>query len=515
MLVLTTPRRRAVAPLRRLGAVRDVLVVFAALCFGTAVLVVSLRMAGPYFPLAFVVLVSLAGSILVKPIFGVYLTIFLTLVSDGPTIEWYPFALNFSSRQSILFLHDSLTISPIEIFLGLTMLAWFAHVAGAREWRLEGRPVLLPMVAFVFCLMVGMVWGLGIQGGDTTVAIWELRPLLYMPVMFFLVSNLFTRTVHYIRLSIVALAAISVQNVLALQHYLGLDPIQAEELEGLTEHAGSIHYDWLFVLLIAALTIKHCTSGFRFLVLLAAMPTFVTFVLSQRRAAVVALGAGVLLYFIVLLVRQRATFLKLFPVTVLAVAGYSVAFWNSSGGVGFGARAIKTVLSPEELSERDTNSNIYRLIENYNLVFTIRNNPLFGVGFGQPFDQPVTLPDISFFVFYEFIPHNSILWIWLKTGYLGFVTLLVIVAFTLRAGTRATLALPSGNLLAVTIAGLGYVVMFLVFAFVDIAWDSRSTLFLGACIALCANVVRLWESEHPDRSDGTASEHPVPVSTGS
>jgi hypothetical protein len=483
---------------------------------GMFVTFVSLRMTGPWFPLAFVLLACLAMSIFVKPILGVYLTIFLALVGDGPTIEWYPFALNFSSRQSILFLHDSLTISPIEVYLAITALAWFAQLASTREWRLEGRPVLLPMTLFVSCLVIGLVWGIGVNGGDTNVAIWELRPLLYMPVMFILVSNLFTRTSHYMYLAIAAIAAISIQNVFAIYFYLGLDPVAAEEIEGLTEHAASIHYDWMIVLLIAALTIRRCTPGLRILLVLSGIPTMVTFVLSQRRAAVVALGAGMLMYFLILLVRQRRTFMTLFPVTLLAVVGYTAAFWNSSSGVGFGARAVKTVIAPDALSDRDTSSNIYRLIENYNLVYTVRANPLLGVGFGQPFEQPVQLPDISFFVFYEYIPHNSILWIWLKTGYIGFVTLLVIVAFTVRAGTRAALALPTGNLLAATIAALGYVVMFLVFAFVDIAWDPRSTLFLGACIALCANIVRLWEQEQPDNEStgGTAAEIDHPVRAG-
>lgn len=478
---------------------------------GLSIAFVGSRMAGPWFPLAFVLLACLALAIFVKPVVGVYLTVFFALVGDGPTIEWYPFGLNFSSRQSILFLHDSLTISPIEIYLGLTAVGWFAQMAGERRFRLEGRPVVGPMMLFIVMLTIGFVWGIGVQGGDTNVAIWELRPVLYMPVMFLLVSNLFTRSEQYTRLAVLAIVAISIQNILAFYHYLGLDEVAVEELEGLTEHAASIQYDWMFVLLIALLTVRHCTLGLRLFTAVAAAPTMVAFVLSQRRAAVVALGAGLLLYFLVLFVRQRRTFFVLFPITVLAVLGYTLAFWNSSSGVGFGARAVKTVFAPEALSERDTSSNIYRLIENFNLVFTIRSHPLLGVGFGQPFDQPATLPDISFFVFYEFIPHNSILWIWLKTGYLGFVTLLVIVAFTLRAGTRAALTLPSGNLLAVTIASLGYVVMFLVFAFVDIAWDPRSTLFLGACMAMCANVVRLWEREQPDID--VAEESQIPART--
>ena len=99
--------------------------------------------------------------------------------------------------------------------------------------------------------------------------------------------------------------------------------------------------------------------------------------------------------------------------------------------MGFGAIAIKSVIAPGALSKEDESSDLYRRIENYDLVYTAHAKPLTGVGFGKPFYRPVPLPDISFDVFYQYIPHNSILWIWLKTGYLGFVALLFVIAATL------------------------------------------------------------------------------------
>ena len=47
---------------------------------------------------------------------------------------------------------------------------------------------------------------------------------------------------------------------------------------------------------------------------------------------------------------------------------------------------------------------------------TIKAKPITGLGFGQRFYRPFPLPDISFFPFYEYMPHNSVLWIWIKTG---------------------------------------------------------------------------------------------------
>lgn len=455
------------------------------------------------FSFAFAMLVFGAAAILIRPILGVYLTLFFVLIGDGPTIHWFPFALNLSSEESILYVHDALTFTPIEIYLSVTVVSWIAHVAGARQWRLSGSPVLWPLMIFAGLVVIGVLYGVGVRGGSLTVAIWEVRPILYIPVMFVLVSNLFTRTKHYVCLAATAVGAISIQNVLAIQHYNALPRGERELMEGLTEHAAAVHYDWLFMLLLA-LCLFGGSRRARILVAIAAIPTVYVFVLSQRRAAVIALVAGFLAFSLVLYVRRRSAFMVMMPIVGVMTAMYTAAFWNATGGVGFGARAIKSVIATDQVSERDASSNVYRAIENYNLVFTVRSEPLMGVGFGMPFYQPWPLPDLSFFVFYEYIPHNSIVWIWLKAGYLGFVMLLFVIAVTLRAGIGAALRLPFGNGLAVTVGALTYVVMYLVFAYVDIAWDPRSTLFLAVCMATCVNMVRLHEDESGVRARGSS-----------
>jgi hypothetical protein len=184
------------------------------------------------------------------------------------------------------------------------------------------------------------------------------------------------------------------------------------------------------------------------------------------------------------------------PVTLLLTVGYTAVFWNATEGVGFGARAMKSVIGSDEASDRDKSSDLYRDVENYNLVYTVRAEPLTGVGFGKPFYRPIQLADISFFVFYEYIPHNQFLWIWLKMGYFGFVALFFVIAATVRAGTRAAMRLPPGNSLAIAVGALCYVAMFFVFASADISWEPKSAVFLGLCIATCANILRLDQTGH-------------------
>ena len=48
---------------------------------------------------------------------------------------------NFSSRESLLYIHDALTFAPVEVWLALTLIGWFVQSAGSRQWTLRGRPL--------------------------------------------------------------------------------------------------------------------------------------------------------------------------------------------------------------------------------------------------------------------------------------------------------------------------------------------------------------------------------------
>lgn len=448
------------------------------------------------FMLAFAVLLFGAIAILVYPLLGVYLIVFFSVVSEYQGSGWYPWSLNFSSRGSVLFVHDALSLSPLDLYLGLTLLSWLVRAASDREARAGGGELRWPMAAFGTMAFAGLVWGVGVRGGDRVIAIWEFRPVLYLPLMYLLTSKLFTRTAHYRAAFAVALAALVIHDGLAYGYYAAMSAETRAALETLTEHQASVLYAWCLLLLVALVAFRGGSARWRIPVAVIALPTAGLFVLSQRRAAFVGLAFGFIVFSIVLAYRRRRAFRVMVPTVTVLALGYTAAFWNSTSGIGFGARAVKSVFASDTVSERDAASNIYRTIENVDLLFTIRTEPLTGVGFGRPFYQPYALPDISFFEFYQYIPHNSVLYIWLKMGYPGFVALLLTLAFAIRAGIRAALRLPSGDHLAINVAALAYVTMFSVFAFVDIAWEARTSVFLAVCMATCANYLTLWEHEH-------------------
>ena len=67
---------------------------------------------------------------------------------------------------------------------------------------------------------------------------------------------------------------------------------------------------------------------------------------------------------------------------LIILSGYVGAFWNSTGSAGFPAQTIKTLIAPGSAATDDTNSDLYRMAETYNLVYTIRLTPLLGLGLG-------------------------------------------------------------------------------------------------------------------------------------
>ena len=217
--------------------------------------------------------------------------------------------------------------------------------------------------------------------------------------------------------------------------------------------------------------------------------------LSQRRAAVIGLGASLILFFVLLFWRQRRTFWKVAPIVLIAVVGYLGVFWNSTSDAAFPAQAVKTVIAPDQVSAEDQSSDLYRQIENFDLHYTIRSSPITGLGFGQKFLRPVPLPDISSFEFYEYIPHNSMLWIWIKMGFAGFVAAFFMFGRSIMLGVAKLKRMRYPPDVLANTGALLFLVTFAIYTYVDIAWDARNTVFLGFTIAMCTSVVR---SSTPD-----------------
>ncbi|BAN01768.1 O-antigen ligase family protein [Ilumatobacter coccineus] len=505
-MIATSVRRRASDVVGRVLSSQQLsfLIAYGALLFvGLFVAGISWKRSyQPYLGISLALLLCIWVAWFVRPRLGLALTVFCALIGDAVTVSWFPFNKNMSSPESLLFIADGLTISPLEMTLGVAVVAVGLHGLAERGRPFESSPLIRPLAVFVAAVVFGFLNGIA-RGGDLRAAVFEVRPLLYFPVVYLLAANVCRDARDFRRVFYLALAAITIQSLLSIEYLLRQPAFVRENLETLTEHGSSIGMNLIAIVLLTSLTIRSCSTRLRWLLFLAAIPVTVIYLLSQRRAAFIGFAVALILLCVVLFWRQRNTFWKVVPALAVVALGYVGAFWNSDTTIGFPAQAVKTVIAPDQLSEKDQSSDIYRVIENIDLHATIRSSPITGLGFGQKFLRPIPLPDISAFEFNEYIPHNSFLWIWIKTGFAGFVTLLYVMARSISLGMSRVRRQRRGDDLAITVGALAFVVMYSIFVYVDIAWEPRNAVLFGTALALCTSQLKRSEVENPASEIGT------------
>lgn len=459
---------------------------------------------------ASIALFVLLGAVVaagIRPVLGVYAIVFLTMVGDNVTSEWFPFAKNLSAKESLLYLSNQFFLSPLEILVGATLLFFFIGRIGAQPRQpLVKGPLYWAIALFTVFVLFGFMYGLA-KGGDPRVALYEGRHMFMILPVYLLIVNLCDRTTLW-RLAWTAVVAIYINVFLALLYLANLSPLDRESLEALGEHASAVHWNVLILLPLVAFLYRSSQAWTRLVLVAMLFPVGLAYLTAQRRASVAGLVGAIAVVMLTLWWHNRARFMVIVPILAVVTAGYTAAFWNSQSSAGFPAQAIKTIIAPDSVSEADQGSDLFREIENFDLNFTIRAAPVFGLGFGHEFYRPIELPDISFFEFYRYIPHNSILWVWVKTGFFGFASMLLMFAVAMRAAGQTIITRIDAASKGMALIGLCYVMMYVIYAFVDIGWDPRSMVFLALSFALCTQI----EREKPpseDRDEDEAEAEPI------
>lgn len=464
-------------------------VVYVAACAGGLLLAAVARrnLFEPYLGVSLALLALLLTCWLVGPRQSLYAALFLTAVSDRVTVAWFPFVKNLSSPESIAYVADGLSASPLDAALALGAL-----VSVGRQWARHRRlvaPSSVSRALLVFMAMVayGFLNGL-VRGASVRLALIESRPVWYIGLVFVVAVNELTTTAHARRAMWAIIAGVMVQSVLSIDFLRRLSPAERSALEDLNEHGSAIGHNLVLFALLAVVALGAGMAGHVSLLAIAAAPTAFVYAISQRRAGFGALVLAIALLAIVLYWHRRKVFWTLVPTTALLLAGYTAAFWNSTGAIGFGAQAVKSIVAPGSSSEADQASDLYRIIEAYDLNFTIRTSPIRGLGFGQPFYQPVALPPITDFELSSYLPHNSILWVWVKLGFVGFVAMFLLFGRALMSAGEWARSSARDSDLVVTVLAASVVIMYATFTWYDISWDARNTTFLGVALALCGRI---------------------------
>ena len=387
---------------------------------------------------------------------------------------------------------SGLVATPLEILLILTVAIWLVKGVATRASSFRGGRLTLPISLFGISLVAGLGRGLA-SGGDAYLALWESRWLFYIVICYFLATGLVRTRRHVETLTGLAIAGTGLYAIEGAYRRIAL--IDTGRLAGAPEGWYS-HESVIFLVAFLMLVVAQWAFGaprWQRLADLALAPiALFTLFASERRAGMIALIVAFGVMSIVLLVTHRKAFVLICLPAMIAFGAYLPLFWNNSSVLGQPARAIRSLSAPDP---RDAASNRARDLEVINVSATLTSDPLLGVGFGRPFLQVVTTPDISWFPLWNYEPHRNVLWIWLKTGAAGFIAFLLLVgsAMALAANLIRTSTAPSIRVFAAF--ALAGVVATLVFSYVDLGLTSgRVTLFLGVILGTLGVLDRIEDA---------------------
>ena len=493
------------------GRVRELLLSagFAAACALLSALAFRGGQTGAILLLLGMVALALVAVIFWRPVIGLYAAAFLNIAMDSPVtgdpVSKYTDYFHEDLNTTV---HAGIAFSPLELLLVVTTLAYVLR-AVTGHGRLNGGTLGRHAGLFGVFLVAGYAWGY-VNHGDPKIGLFEVRAPFVLVLLYFLVTNLAVEERQLSRLLGWVMAGIGVLAVWGPVRYYVLLQGKGGGADGAfgKAHENAIFFGLLAMVLIVRLvfggTTRRRTWG---LLLLAALSMFSLFEM-ERRAAFICLFMALLVIAVALFYQRRRAFFAVVPAAAVITVLYAVIFWNSSSTLGQPIRAWKSqTTSASTLDERDYLSNLYRINEKASVRDTIMQSPLTGVGFGRPFIETHPIPHLDWWVFQFYTPHAEVLWIWLKVGAFGFIAFWLLLCTSLmRAGAvvRRVGAAPLG--FACLVASL-YVVMILVFAYVDVGLaNQRCEVLLGVMIGIIGAASRL--------SSAKAAVAPAPAGAG-
>jgi len=394
-----------------------------------------------------------------------------------------------------------LSVSIAELFMVLVLLMWLLKGIAERNLRFDRGSLMRPLGLYMLAVLLGEAHGLT-SGGNFTLSLWEVRSQVYMFVAYLLACNLVTtrRGIDVLLWIVVAGAGIKgIQGV--FRYYVELRG-SGHSAESLFPHEQAFFYNALITLT----PILFLYGGSRRLkrTALFLLPFVVVASLAnQRRAAILAIGVALVGLLVVTAVahpaRHREAAALLCLLAVIWIPYYN-AEKTKGGLLAEPARAIYSNSHPDP---RDASSNLYRDNENADLMYTMKTSPIIGYGFGKEFYTPQPLADIGgFYVFWKLLPHNSILWIWMRMGTIGYLLFWIVIGTATIQAMRLAVRLQDPYLKGVAVFIGLMIIQEVLLGYLDLQWTSyRNLITLGVLFALLSRLARFAPAE------GTTTSH--------
>jgi hypothetical protein len=406
------------------------------------------------------------------------------------------FAHYFDNLNAIPYLPDNpIVMNPVELHLILLLFVWF-FVAIRKNIKLQNIPVWPAFLLFLLCFGLSLINGLR-TGGEFLVALWEVRALVYLSILYIIVPQII-QTRRQLRIIIwICILVILFKACQGFYRYASLG-FTTGGIQTFTNHEDPVFITTLFIFL-ATMLFLGCRDRQRTILLLLTIPFLLGFYVSFRRAAIAGLFVSFAALFLLLGREERKQYLKLAVPGVIFLLIYGAAFWNSDNRVAAPVQMVKSglVTPVYEENPRDYYSNLYRDYENYNLAVTIQREPVTGIGFGNMYDMPLELAEIQY-ALRDYIPHNQIIWLMVKTGAIGFFAFWLFFNAFVFKGASVYARIKDPWLKAVCAMVVLAVINQMVVSYFDLQLTFyRNMIYLGVLMGMLPTIERLGTEKSP------------------
>lgn len=390
---------------------------------------------------------------------------------------------------------------PLNLLEILLLAGGFFSVVQAvymRRTRVRLGPLIGPISLYAIFVLLG--WGNGLAtGGDFNFSLLEIRPPLYFVFAYLIATNMAQdakcrrRVIHLV----VAFSTIkALLYTYRLYAYMkGTPPDQ-----GVGSHEEVFFFNAYFVLLlILGLTGAHPRLRVGMWIFL---PLIVTGHLScNRRAGIAALIVALPVLLVLAyaaLPPRRKLIGTVGAILAVILSIYYPLYRNKTGMAAQPAQAIKSAFEPDA---RDASSDAYRDGENNNLMASIKSAPLQGYGYGK---RMIIVTDLSYaaglWEFWDRLPHNTLLWIWMRTGSFGFFAFCLMFAAILIYAAQTVREVEGPQSQALALFSATVVIMWVVLGIFDMGFTQvRPVLFSGFIVGLLTCIPRRDPDSGRDR----------------
>ena len=392
---------------------------------------------------------------------------------------------------------EGLIERPIGFLFLFILFVIICHRIVTRKTILKGGALIVPFLLFFLCLIGGAVYGY-LTGGSLKVIVVELRPFVYFFESYLIAYNLVARKSHVRIFFWFVIAGAGLKALQGIYIYLKLHG----QLGDFTLMSHEESFFFIGILLLVILLSVHTHYRPQLLAALAVLPfVVVTLVLNDRRADYVAflLGLGAAWMLMLVTMQQaRKVLLVILFISLAFGGGYVALFAGSTSGIGLPAHALISIFNPAVTDLRNADSNQYRIDENFDLKYTVEhNNPLVGLGFGKPYLQPIPLtivfPGIAAAdLYYAYVPHNNIYWVWMRLGAVGFLAFWYLIGSIIVRGSLIARQVRDRYLQMIAIYVVCMTIMEIVVAYADYQLFSfRNVIYIGLLVGMLMKLPEL------------------------